>query len=245
MLTYNGWPLALTSEVTTIDAGGCVARVRGGAVAVVLAAFARDFHREVESIATLYGHRSVAANAAAGGDPRSDHLSGTALDINGGHHPWEKRTGTRRYPARGGFTLAQLAALRRLQARYPVAWGGDYRTGYRDAMHHYVHGTPAQIEAAAARITAPPAPTPAPAPAAAPTRRREQLVYVVVARQLNAQGTHDYYLVGPAGVTHVPDTNQLFPMQTIYGPAVPLDRAQITNLDEGLRAHAKGTGLLG
>lgn len=154
LTTYNGWLQALPTQLARVHVGSRSAQVRAGDVATVLGAFLADFAREVEPITTLYGWRSIADNDRAGGDERSTHLSGTALDINGRVHPWEKRTGTARYPDRGGFTTKQLAALRKVLARYGgvIAWGGDYPRGIRDAMHYDIRASAAAVAALAARI---------------------------------------------------------------------------------------------
>lgn len=114
-MTHNGWPV-ITTGLATISAGGRSTRVRSGDVATVLAHVAQRFHEGVEPLVTFHGWRSASANAAAGGIRTSNHLSGTAIDLNGGRHPMG-RTGT--------FTAAQTAAVRAILADMDgtITWG--------------------------------------------------------------------------------------------------------------------------
>ena len=171
--TYNGWSAIAASETTSITAGSKSTSIRQGDVATVLSYFATQFDARVEAISAFNGYRSFESNLAAGGSCRSDHMSGTALDINGGAHPWEARPGVV-YPANGGFTTSQLAAIRAIQAEVSgvVQWGGDYGVGNRDAMHFYIHGTASAVQNAVRNLWGSPPPTggggttPPPAPRA-------------------------------------------------------------------------------
>ena len=88
------------------------------------------------------------------------------------------------------------------------------------------------------RVYSAPAPRPV-APAAAPvTIHPEDLMRFVVAAQLNASGGRDYYLITPEGVRYIGDPAVLPDLSQLYGPAVPLDRAQITRLTNLLRRSA-------
>ena len=157
--TRNGWPKAPAVR-TAITAPGCAdtGEVRAGDVAVVMQAFTVAFDAEVEPLSTINGYRSPELNAAAGGDAQSNHMSGTALDLNGARHPYERNLPA---PQQGkaykhGFTDKQVAKIREILARFDgvVRWGLDFNPGYRDAMHFEIHGTPAQVAAAAAALRA-------------------------------------------------------------------------------------------
>lgn len=92
----------------------------------LLAAFAAEFHEQVEPIdeGTLddwgYCFRLV-----RGGTTLSNHSSGTAIDLNASKHPLGKV---------GTFTKEQSADIRELCAKYGLRWGGDYN-GRKDEMH--------------------------------------------------------------------------------------------------------------
>lgn len=138
-------------RLTTITAGGRSTRVRAGDAATILAYVAQQFHERVEPLQTFHGWRSLAVNTASGGIGNSNHLSGTALDCNGGRHP--------RYRA-GTFTREQVGALRAILADVNAAagetvlrWGGDWGSQV-DEMHLELVGSPAAWARAAASIRA-------------------------------------------------------------------------------------------
>ncbi|WP_448062039.1 M15 family metallopeptidase [Cellulomonas hominis] len=143
--TMNGWSLT-DVPLATVTAGDRSTEVRAGDTALVLAHVAQRFHHEVEPIETFHGWRSVATNAAVGGHPRSNHPSGTAIDLNGARHPYKQAH---------GFSAAQVAAIRAILAEVSpvVRWGGDFGAALLDGMHFEIVGTAAQVAAVAARLT--------------------------------------------------------------------------------------------
>lgn len=143
--TMNGYVRIDTLDSRLVLVRGT--RLLGGAAAALLAEVARRFEAEVELIATFNGWRSATLNAASGGIGNSNHLSGTAVDINGGKHP--------RY-RHGTFTPAQTAAIRRIVADLggAVRWGGEWGSDV-DEMHFEIVGTAANAQAVANRITTP------------------------------------------------------------------------------------------
>ena len=152
-LTRNGWPtLASTSALTTIRVEGHTTKLRRGPVAAILAWLVRQLHYGgIERVVSAFGWRSAATNRAAGGIANSNHLSGTAIDYNGGRHPYEA---THDGPYRSGWDTAQTKAIRALLKflEGTVAWGIDFNKGFRDAMHFEVRGTAAVLERVAAKI---------------------------------------------------------------------------------------------
>lgn len=75
----------------------------------------------------------------------SNHASGTAIDLNAPDHPLGEP---------GTFTDEQVARIRALldELAPVVAWGGDFDRP--DEMHFEVVGTPEEVAAVAARISA-------------------------------------------------------------------------------------------
>ena len=147
--SQNGWPVIPTGADPRLVAIPKIAgRVRAGDVATVLAYLVARFDAEVEDVDAGADDWGYAYRPIAGKDSGfSNHASGTAIDLNATQHP---------LAARGTFTLAQTAALRRILAvinrdAVIVRWGGDY-TGRADEMHFEIVGTPAQVAAAAARL---------------------------------------------------------------------------------------------
>lgn len=147
--THNGWSTITSGGCTYITAGGKSTRVKSGDVATVLSDVANQFNSKVEAIATFHGWRSVATNTAAGGIRTSNHLSGTAIDINGGKYPMGKKY----------MSAAKIAAIRTILSRYSgiITWGGDFPSLYGskvDQMHFEIKkGTSvAQVASVAAAL---------------------------------------------------------------------------------------------
>jgi len=166
--TNNGWPVVASAAVTRVylaaDRDGVL--VLRGDVERALSWLVREIHTRVEPVTVVNGWRSAADNARFGGAAGSNHMSGTAIDVNGGQHPYElhlpaSQRGTR---YRSGWTAAQVAAIRSILARADglFAWGLDYPSGFRDAMHFDIAKgrTPADVARFVAAVTTPPAPEP-------------------------------------------------------------------------------------
>lgn len=142
MTTMNGWPDATAGMVVRVTVGGdkdgC--EVLRGDVDTVLTEFMRRFHDQVEPIVTASGWRSRAFNASIGGHVQSNHISGTAVDLNGSWHPYEKtaRVWT------SGFTAAQIAEVRKILADFDgvIRWGLDFPSPLRDGMHFEINVPP-------------------------------------------------------------------------------------------------------
>lgn len=138
-VTMNGYTRidAIDSRLVLAGVAGHTTRLLGGPVERVLTEVGRRFHAEVEPVSAFNGWRSAALNAASGGITTSNHLSGTAVDINGYRHP--------RYQ-HGTFTAEQVATIRRILADLGgvVRWGGDWNGDGRstesdvDEMHFEV-----------------------------------------------------------------------------------------------------------
>lgn len=166
--TNNGWskdPLTVRIYIGS-DRDG--AQVAAGSVASVFEAFLTRFNAEVEPIYSVNGYRSAAFNATLpGAVASSNHVSGTAVDVNGDRHPNEAAHAGRLMAS--GFSTAQLAKLHHLLADFPViVWGGDTSTkfplGARDYMHFEIRGTAAQVTTAANVLTRPRPPIVVPPP---------------------------------------------------------------------------------
>lgn len=181
MTTMNGWPDAKASDVTRVvvgdDVDGCT--VLKGDVATVLTEFMRRFHERVEPITTANGWRSRAFNTQVGGASGSNHISGTAVDLNGARHPYEAHQPGRAWSS--GFTAAQTAELRRLLVEFAgvIRWGADFPRGKRDSMHFEIAVPPASGQVAAlAKQLKPAAPAPTPAPPANTEENALMFIYV-------------------------------------------------------------------
>lgn len=154
--SQNGWPK--DPPVVRIYAGGDVsgAEVRAGDVATVMQWFLDSYHRTVEPIREVHGYRSSAFNASIPGSiSNSDHVSATAVDVNGADHPNEA---VRRAGWSSGYTGDEIRRVRDLLAAAGgcLQWGLDFPVGARDAMHFAVARgvTPQQLASLAGSIRA-------------------------------------------------------------------------------------------
>ncbi len=156
MVTMNGWPDAGDRDVTLIKVGSDDgAHVRTGDVATAFVWLLEQIHARVEKVSVVNGHRTRAKNAQVGGAPSSNHISGTAVDVNGRTHPFEAHL--RGAPFTSGFTAAQEREIREIlsEAGGLFRWGLDFPRGRRDAMHFELAGgtTPATVRAFVERVT--------------------------------------------------------------------------------------------
>ena len=141
MKTNNGWPVVGPSAVQRAyyaqDTDGAL--VLRGDVDTVFGWLVEQIHTLVEPVTMVNGWRSAQTNKEAGGAAGSNHMSGTAIDVNGHLHWYElKLPPSARGPAyRSGWSAAEIARIRDILARADglISWGLDYPIGYRDAMH--------------------------------------------------------------------------------------------------------------
>ncbi len=89
----------------------------------VLRAFAADYHAFVEPLRDVDSASWTPTNSV----PTSNHLNGTAMDLNWNTHPFR---------VKGTFTAAQMRTIRELLEFYEgtVFWAGDWRDPI-DEMH--------------------------------------------------------------------------------------------------------------
>ncbi|AMS03588.1 endolysin [Gordonia phage Emalyn] len=131
----NGWRMVNRDECVLIDVPGLLymdtAPVRRGYAAEALSAWAKWYDDNVpgEIISPTWGWS--ATNDVA----TSNHLSGTALDINATQYPWGDNRMARVYPDR-------VATIRRGLKEFEgiIFWGADWSR--KDEMHFQLnHGT--------------------------------------------------------------------------------------------------------
>ena len=105
---------------------------------IILAAFAAEFHAQVEPIDEgklddwAYCYRPVRGTT----DKLSNHSSGTAIDLNATKHPLGKEH---------TFTGVQEVKLKELVKKYGLRWGGSYKTRKAE-MHFEIIETPEQVK---------------------------------------------------------------------------------------------------
>lgn len=141
--SQNGWPASpdqkeIDIKVFKIKNTKREMRLQKDA-GVILAAFAAEFHAQVEPIDEgvfddwAYAYRNVRLSDSE----LSNHASGTAIDLNATKHPLGMQN---------TFTKQQAATIRELCKKYGIRWGGDY-SKRKDEMHFEIIETPDEVKA--------------------------------------------------------------------------------------------------
>ncbi|MGN2634633.1 M15 family metallopeptidase [Nocardia takedensis] len=123
----NGWPMVNRDGCVIVDGPApfvATAPIRAGAAAVILGDFARRYHAECAPIVS-----SVWGWSPTNSVPNSNHLSGTALDINAPQWPF----GYLRMPPDLVERIEQLLAC----YDGAVFWGREW-TARPDEMHFQI-----------------------------------------------------------------------------------------------------------
>lgn len=123
--TENGWPMVnsdKTVSVRVVTAAKRVPLLRGD-VATILNAWIILYNREVEPIKSQVWGWSPDNDVA-----NSNHMSGTAIDINAPLYPWGKRV----------MSAATKSKVRSLLAKFNgvIFWGADWARA--DEMHYQI-----------------------------------------------------------------------------------------------------------
>lgn len=124
----NGWPMVDEGSCTWVSVPGCnppvSLQIQNGQPLALLRAFVADYNAEVEPVRDADTACWTPGNSV--GD--SNHLSGTAVDVNWNSHPFQV--------ADAGFDAAKKAKVRELLNWYEgmVFWGNDW-SNPKDAMH--------------------------------------------------------------------------------------------------------------
>lgn len=208
MTTFNGWPrIHYPSPVYFTAPNGKRVYVANKDVATVFEYVARQWHERIERLPAAANnaypderrgyiviHAQRPRTTTVGTGSRSNHVSGTAMDILGERHPYEATNPPHLRGAgyRDGFSNAQRAELRKIQREIGVVngvrilrLGIDFAVGKRDGMHVEIAPgvTKSMVATAAARLRrAAPKPKPITYPVA--------LSHLGYAR--NASGTRAY-----------------------------------------------------
>lgn len=222
-------PLLQTVTVALRPTGSLSTQVAAGDAGTVLAEVARRFNADVEPLQTFYGWRSLATNTASGGIANSNHLSGTAIDLNGAWHP-RYHTGT--------FSAAQVAAIRRILADLPgVGWGGNYPAYEVDEMHFEIVGAASVVSATANSLTTAPIATPIVAPTGPITVTTPQEDIMAGPTIVQVVETQAFYLADvPGGVFVALDQAEVDGLQAVADTHLPLRSVTGAEADGARRA---------
>lgn len=122
----NGWPMVDEGSCTWVTVPGTDVslEIQNGQPLQILRAFAADYHAEVEPLRDADSACWTLENSV----DDSNHLSGTAMDLNWNSHPFQI--------ADAGFDPAKKAKVRELLNWYEgmIFWGDDWDDP-KDAMH--------------------------------------------------------------------------------------------------------------
>lgn len=129
-MTENGWP-ACGSDLldrSPVPGTSIVIPLQRGIPSRIMKAFAADFHAYVESLYNSRGGTDEGGWTPTNSVATSNHLGGTAMDLNWSDHPMGN--------AYAGFTQAETAVVRELLAFYEgmIFWGNDWNSP-KDSMH--------------------------------------------------------------------------------------------------------------
>ena len=140
MPSENGWEPARASasqcEWVRIPGTSVTLQLLKGWPLAVLRAFAADFNAYIEPLRDADSAAYTPTNSVA----TSNHLNGTAMDLNWNSHPFRVLN--------AGFTADQIATARELLEFYEgtVFWGNDWNSP-KDSMHwnmgYNTYGNPA------------------------------------------------------------------------------------------------------
>ena len=149
--SQNGWKASKDPaeiHIKSVPIEGTDIKIRCQATAGrILAAFAAEFHAQVEPIDKGglddwgYAYRNVRGQT----DDLSNHSSGTAIDLNASKHPLGKEN---------TFTPEQRKTLDMLCKKYHLRGGYTYRTR-KDDMHFEIMDNPAEVKALADELGLP------------------------------------------------------------------------------------------
>lgn len=138
--TEDGWPLVDQAGCTWVTIPGCnppvTIQAQTGIPAILFRAWTADLNAFVEKVRDADTGSWTEGNSVLGGygqNNGSNHLGGTAEDVNWGDHPMG--------PAYAGYTQDQIDEIRRMRefyklpdGTYLIFWAEDWDTP-KDSMH--------------------------------------------------------------------------------------------------------------
>lgn len=125
-ISENGWPMVDEGSCEWVGVPGAnvTLEIQKGWPLAIMRAFAADVHAYVQPLRDADSACWTSTNSVS----TSNHLSGTAMDLDWDDHPMG--------PAYAGWSQAQIATIRELLSFYEdtIFWGEDWDTP-KDSMH--------------------------------------------------------------------------------------------------------------
>lgn len=136
--TVNGFPQLQPGQTTT---GAFGSQLAPGPAETILSNFAQWFNTNIEKVTDTSSFRTPAPGSKDA-SIRSNHLSGTALDLNPNDFPGFSGGQSSGAGAETHFTPDQVAAIRTQLATYngAIYWGQDFGGKDTDPMHFELSG---------------------------------------------------------------------------------------------------------
>lgn len=133
MITENGWPScnAAGTEWTKVPGTNVSLQIQKGIPLTIMRAYAADYNAYIEPLRDADSASWTPTNSVA----TSNHLGGTAMDLNWNSHPF--------LVADAGYTPTMIATMRDLLDFYEdtMFWANDWDSP-KDSMHHQLgYGT--------------------------------------------------------------------------------------------------------
>ena len=129
MITENNWPSCGPDmlDKTPIPGITLVIPLQRGQPATILRAFCADYHLFIESLYNSRGGTDEGGWTPTNSVATSNHLGGSAVDLNWDDHPFQ---------VRGTFSNDQVKTIREILAYYEdtIFWAGDWQSPV-DEMH--------------------------------------------------------------------------------------------------------------
>ena len=143
MKSANGWKASANQAeidiaIFTVIKGIRPVRLRcAKAVAPLLVAACREWHKRVEKLEPGEVQGYAFRDVRGGSGTLSNHASGTAVDIWPSRHPQGDKD--------GNLSAAQREAILEICARYGLRSGGTYKSVKPDWMHIEINLSPAKV----------------------------------------------------------------------------------------------------